>query len=238
MLTTGNSIWTKYTVAGTRPRKFDTFKINALPQQSLDPLSSQCSFYRYMPLLLPPSDFLPNTRALYPVFGEVVYSTLCSFWSHSSVWFATLHGNSKASLLSLFEHSVDLFTSYRRTYMPSSYHIVQELQKYNIPDYRPRQEQSVSFLVLVARYLRKLPYLGFKRPSRKFGQPNGCDETEVSPLVKLRIRVNKIRRSSYARTTHQRLVHDLLDIRLQAAVSQAGQCIYSTCKLSYFRNHL
>lgn len=33
------------------------------------------------------------------------------------------------------------FRSYRRTYMPSSYHIVQELQKYNIPDYRPRQEQ-------------------------------------------------------------------------------------------------
>jgi len=33
--------------------------------------------------------------------------------------------------------------SYRRTYLPSSYHIVQELQKYNIPDYRPRQEQYV-----------------------------------------------------------------------------------------------
>ncbi|KAF7321513.1 P-type phospholipid transporter [Mycena kentingensis (nom. inval.)] len=30
---------------------------------------------------------------------------------------------------------------YRRTYLPSSYHITQELQKYNIPDYRPRQEQ-------------------------------------------------------------------------------------------------
>ncbi|KAH8828098.1 calcium transporting ATPase [Flagelloscypha sp. PMI_526] len=30
---------------------------------------------------------------------------------------------------------------YARTYMPSSYHITQELQKYNIPDYRPRQEQ-------------------------------------------------------------------------------------------------
>jgi hypothetical protein len=25
--------------------------------------------------------------------------------------------------------------------MPASYHIAQELQKYNIPDYRPRQEQ-------------------------------------------------------------------------------------------------
>lgn len=33
--------------------------------------------------------------------------------------------------------------SYRRTYMPASYHIAQELQKYNIPDYRPRQEQYV-----------------------------------------------------------------------------------------------
>ncbi|KAH8109002.1 calcium transporting ATPase [Phellopilus nigrolimitatus] len=30
---------------------------------------------------------------------------------------------------------------YHRTYMPASYHIAQELQKYNIPDYRPRQEQ-------------------------------------------------------------------------------------------------
>jgi phospholipid-transporting ATPase len=27
--------------------------------------------------------------------------------------------------------------------MPSSYHIAQELEKYNIPDYRPRQEQFV-----------------------------------------------------------------------------------------------
>lgn len=30
---------------------------------------------------------------------------------------------------------------YTRTYRPESYHIVQELQKYNIPDYRPREEQ-------------------------------------------------------------------------------------------------
>jgi len=30
---------------------------------------------------------------------------------------------------------------YRRTYRPLPYHIAQELQKYNIPDYRPRQEQ-------------------------------------------------------------------------------------------------
>ena len=36
--------------------------------------------------------------------------------------------------------------SYKRTYMPASYHIAQEIQKYNIPDYRPRQEQYVLFL--------------------------------------------------------------------------------------------
>ncbi|KAG8839620.1 hypothetical protein FS842_002022 [Serendipita sp. 407] len=36
----------------------------------------------------------------------------------------------------------DFFWKYwRRTYRPLSYHIAQELQKYNIPDYRPRQEQ-------------------------------------------------------------------------------------------------
>ena len=30
---------------------------------------------------------------------------------------------------------------YRRTYDPRSYHVAQEVQKYNIPDYRPRQAQ-------------------------------------------------------------------------------------------------
>ncbi|ETW82458.1 hypothetical protein HETIRDRAFT_149129 [Heterobasidion irregulare TC 32-1] len=30
---------------------------------------------------------------------------------------------------------------YKCTYMPASYHIAQEIQQYNIPDYRPRQEQ-------------------------------------------------------------------------------------------------
>lgn len=36
--------------------------------------------------------------------------------------------------------------SYRRTYMPETYHIAQEIQKYNIPDYRPRQEQYVPLI--------------------------------------------------------------------------------------------
>lgn len=32
-------------------------------------------------------------------------------------------------------------SSYRRTYYPAPYHIVQEIQKFNLSDYRPRQEQ-------------------------------------------------------------------------------------------------
>lgn len=36
-----------------------------------------------------------------------------------------------------------MYHSYRRTYHPETYHIAQEIQKYNIPDYRPRQEQYV-----------------------------------------------------------------------------------------------
>jgi hypothetical protein len=31
--------------------------------------------------------------------------------------------------------------SYKRLFMPEPYHIVQEIQKYNLPDYRPRMEQ-------------------------------------------------------------------------------------------------
>ena len=38
--------------------------------------------------------------------------------------------------------------SYRRTYIPETYHIAQEIQKYNIPDYRPRQEQYVILLTV------------------------------------------------------------------------------------------
>jgi hypothetical protein len=42
-------------------------------------------------------------------------------------------------------------SSYVRTYHPDSYHIAQELQKYNIPDYRPRQEQYVVQLHILPR---------------------------------------------------------------------------------------
>lgn len=52
--------------------------------------------------------------------------------------FATLCGNSNYFFGYI---SLTLYTfSYQRTYIPKPYHIIQEIQKYNIPDYRPRQE--------------------------------------------------------------------------------------------------
>lgn len=92
--------------------------------------------------------------------------------------------------------------SYRRTYMPASYHIAQELQKYNIPDYRPRQEQCV--------YRKPTPILrahvifsvGSKRLLRKCVLFRGCDETAGSLSVRLKTARNKIKRDSFELTIH------------------------------------
>jgi hypothetical protein len=62
--------------------------------------------------------------------------------------------------------------SYRRTYDPRSYHIAQELQKYNIPDYRPRQEQSV-----IAQYFSlpiAQPVTGSRKRLRKSVRSSVC----------------------------------------------------------------
>lgn len=73
--------------------------------------------------------------------------TLCFSSSQYSVSVVTLLGSSKSLNVDLVAVqgliNTLMVSSYRRTYMPSSYHIAQELQKYNIPDYRPRQEQCV-----------------------------------------------------------------------------------------------
>ncbi|KAJ1305911.1 hypothetical protein OPQ81_010630 [Rhizoctonia solani] len=50
---------------------------------------------------------------------------------------------------------------YRRTYNPASYHIAQELQKYNIPDYRPRQEQFQKAIKKVRAVQRMRKNRGF-----------------------------------------------------------------------------
>ncbi len=54
-----------------------------------------------------------------------------------------------------------LTNSYKRTYKPADYHIVQEIQKFNIADYRPRQEyfrKAVHKVRMIQRLKRNRGY--------------------------------------------------------------------------------
>ncbi|KAG7098494.1 hypothetical protein E1B28_000438 [Marasmius oreades] len=68
---------------------------------------------------------------------------------------------------------------YRRTYMPSSYHIAQELQKYNIPDYRPRQEQFQKAIKKVRAVQRMRRNRGFA-----FSQTETAGKQDQAKLIR------------------------------------------------------
>ncbi|KAG6889115.1 hypothetical protein C0995_003684 [Termitomyces sp. Mi166 len=81
--------------------------------------------------------FLPVYAMVAPAIGfSTEYAGIVSrLWTNSVFYFVLL-------LIPIFCLARDFaWKYYRRTYRPLSYHIAQELQKYNIPDYRPRQEQ-------------------------------------------------------------------------------------------------
>ncbi|KAF5322350.1 hypothetical protein D9619_001712 [Psilocybe cf. subviscida] len=68
---------------------------------------------------------------------------------------------------------------YRRTYSPLSYHIVQELQKYNIPDYRPRQEQFQKAIKKVRATQRMRRNRGFA-----FSQTENAGKQDQAKLIR------------------------------------------------------
>ncbi|KAG8911211.1 hypothetical protein FRC00_006873, partial [Tulasnella sp. 408] len=68
---------------------------------------------------------------------------------------------------------------YRRTYHPASYHIAQELQKYNIPDYRPRQEQFQKAIKKVRAVQRMRKTRGFA-----FSQTEDPNRQEQARLIR------------------------------------------------------
>lgn len=73
---------------------------------------------------------------------------------------------------------------YKRLFMPEPYHIVQEIQKYNLPDYRPRMEQFQKVRVADSRHLALLADTclpAFDRQSRRFGLSSACGETAALP---------------------------------------------------------
>ncbi|KDQ19994.1 hypothetical protein BOTBODRAFT_125521 [Botryobasidium botryosum FD-172 SS1] len=66
---------------------------------------------------------------------------------------------------------------YKRTYHPASYHIAQELQKYNIPDYRPRQEQFQKAIKKVRAVQRMRRNRGFAFSQTEDGRKQ--DQTRI-----------------------------------------------------------
>ncbi|KAF9460763.1 aminophospholipid-transporting P-type ATPase [Collybia nuda] len=68
---------------------------------------------------------------------------------------------------------------YRRTYRPLSYHIAQELQKYNIPDYRPRQEQFQKAIKKVRAVQRMRRNRGFA-----FSQTENAGKQDQAKLIR------------------------------------------------------
>ncbi|KIK09861.1 hypothetical protein K443DRAFT_671173 [Laccaria amethystina LaAM-08-1] len=98
---------------------------------------------------------------------------------------------------------------WHRTYTPPSYHIAQELQKTNVPDYRPRQEQ----------YVPKIPFLShlasFNRQSRKSVQRSACGGIVDLLSARRRVQENRTRPRSFERTIHRNRMHDHLVIRLE-----------------------
>ncbi|KIY53948.1 calcium transporting ATPase [Fistulina hepatica ATCC 64428] len=81
--------------------------------------------------------FLPLYATVAPIIGfSTEYQNIVPrLWTNSVFYFVLLY-------IPIFCLARDfVWKYYRRTYHPLSYHITQELQKYNIPDYRPRQEQ-------------------------------------------------------------------------------------------------
>ncbi|KAM5531114.1 hypothetical protein V8D89_015228 [Ganoderma adspersum] len=68
---------------------------------------------------------------------------------------------------------------YRRTYQPETYHIAQEIQKYNIPDYRPRQEQFQKAIKKVRAVQRMRRNRGFA-----FSQTENAARQDQARLIR------------------------------------------------------
>lgn len=74
---------------------------------------------------------------------------------------------------------------YKRTYSPRSYHVAQEVQKYNVPDYRPRQAQFQKAIKKVRAVQRMRRNRGFAFSQTEGGASaggvpgRGLDQTRV-----------------------------------------------------------
>jgi phospholipid-transporting ATPase len=80
--------------------------------------------------------------------------------------------------------ALNLQNSYQRTYRPKDYHIVQEIQRYNIPDYRPRMEwfrKAVHKVRLIQRLKRNRGYAFSQNESGEANLIRQYDTTRSKP---------------------------------------------------------
>ncbi|KIM45195.1 hypothetical protein M413DRAFT_441876 [Hebeloma cylindrosporum] len=119
--------------------------------------------------------FLPLYAVVAPAIGfSTEYQGIVPrLWTNGVLYFALI-------LIPLFCLVRDFaWKYYRRTYLPSSYHIVQELQKYNIPDYRPRQEQFQKAIKKVRATQRMRRNRGFA-----FSQTENAGKQDQAKLIR------------------------------------------------------
>ncbi|KAF9268832.1 Ca-transporting ATPase [Marasmius fiardii PR-910] len=146
-----SDIWTKYTVAGALPTL---------------PIPGSFAFTMV---------FLPIYAVVAPAIGfSTEYQGIVDkLWTLAVFYFLIL----MVPILCLARDFA--WKYYRRTYMPSSYHIAQELQKYNIPDYRPRQEQFQKAIKKVRAVQRMRRNRGFA-----FSQTETAGKQDQAKLIR------------------------------------------------------
>ncbi|KAG5645430.1 hypothetical protein DXG03_006254 [Asterophora parasitica] len=119
--------------------------------------------------------FLPLYAVVAPAIGfSTEYAGIVQrLWTNGVFYFVLL-------LIPIFCLSRDFaWKYYRRTYSPLSYHIAQELQKYNIPDYRPRQEQFQKAIKKVRATQRMRRNRGFA-----FSQTENAGKQDQAKLIR------------------------------------------------------
>ncbi|KAJ3414832.1 hypothetical protein HDV05_005989 [Chytridiales sp. JEL 0842] len=98
--------------------------------------------------------------------SEELYGLVPPMFTSASFWFGIL-------LVPILTNTRDFLWKYiKRTYFCRSYHIVQEIQKFNIPDYRPRMEWFRKAVHKVRQNQRMKRNRGFAFSQNESGQAN------------------------------------------------------------------
>nr|KAJ3420256.1 hypothetical protein HK105_005907 [Polyrhizophydium stewartii] len=132
------------------------------------------SFAAFM-LLFPAYTFIGPLAGFSPELRNLIYP----MFTNANLWLALI-------LLPVMVNLRDLvWKYYKRTYAPQAYHIAQEIQKYNIPDYRPRMERFRKAVHKVRQIQRVKRAKGFAFSQNEGGQASlirQYDTTRRKPI--------------------------------------------------------